>query len=1104
MLCRARLRHSCRMRNSVLTGLTRVARSMTAACASSPTSFNAFCVCISSSSSSYRAHSTLLAHAQHEQSRGSSNEHAHTTEPPSVCVVTSLSAAYAQLQRILDTHMQQLLSRSPSNHAPSEHMHGRRHEEVSLLDVVHMLHRFWSMASETILVPRQLRTIEDFPLFLLTMVRGMTGCGAVSQHHTQRALYPGSDDAMSDGHRRTRDRFARMSDDAILHEFEQWMEMSTPRRALAPTTEDDNEDNSDEDDLHDVISYVSLLGYIASYVRYHIGVRWGASSHPRTASPTSGPAHSSTSYALHPWHRVYCPAGHAAQMPFVHVMQWMLDSQRCTSASAHSDDESVSRRLQRHHSTELFAPPSSRVLAHADAFSSSAPLPPGRPGFAVLDLCCQSGFGVDLLLKAGATHITAVDGMSAARGNTEATVHEHRRERRSRPASGCAPASVVMCGEEYILASCSGTEGRTPVQQQREVMLAAAVGQTTTSSSSVSSHHDSSLCDAEMHRTSDANEPNKGRPRTLSVFHMAALQRRRGEQPQPPHHISLECKRVNNNNNNNNNKRCMPLLDLMTAQSEDDNFQSSHHGHDQGDVAHACGGGRTTPSHRTPALLNMPQGGDDGVYDVIYYHPPPPSLLPMQAFPPWATRRRGARGLLPHPPLSPACSAEEGESHVHGVLRLLRTEGGTGRAPAHRVRTAPRRTQPASPPRALLCNGGYVIWVLPRTHNLRALLAALHHTQPGAVPTTLSDAVVAQLEDVYEVVLRRRHRVVDASDWATAERRGKRTVEAGGGGGGGGEGWAEVELMQSMIDMLCASRPNRDTDCRNSDIQSMPMPKAKPTQQQQQLQSLKERLYSQLHALYSRHMWVDVLVLKKRPGSTDAAGVRRSTCRAADAERGSGSGSGSLSHGSEARVVRQRLHRMYDDHPGEPYVAASTTPATAETAMESDESTVNGVSWLDSFDYQEYKPQSHPGTREHWTDLVPSYSYLEEDYWSPQEAHQARSCFLAVGHPPLLQAPPPRHAVGRPDEHPRAETTTTERAAAASSLREEQQRAAAAAYRSVFTNELRTRRRSKMRKLALDGLDKQEWFIDHKLVQSEAAKVEFMNQLTRWKLKDKE
>ncbi|CCW60477.1 unnamed protein product [Phytomonas sp. EM1] len=158
-----------------------------------------------------------------------------------------------------------------------------------------------------------------------------------------------------------------------------------------------------------------------------------------------------------------------------------------------------------------------------------------------------------------------------------------------------------------------------------------------------------------------------------------------------------------------------------------------------------------------------------------------------------------------------------------------------------------------------------------------------------------------------------------------------------------------------------------------------------------------------------------------------------------------------------------------------------------------DKEEAGGVRWEDSFEYLEYKPKSFPGSKYHWTDLVPSYSYLENDFYDRSGTQNLN--FLAIGHAPEIRREPEEmksinSGVGMLTSSPMSNDPNKRLSKAVDR------------FRSVFSEELRTKRSSKLQKLAFSPLEQQEWYIDEKLVRSEASKVEFMNELTRWNFKD--
>lgn len=195
------------------------------------------------------------------------------------------------------------------------------------------------------------------------------------------------------------------------------------------------------------------------------------------------------------------------------------------------------------------------------------------------------------------------------------------------------------------------------------------------------------------------------------------------------------------------------------------------------------------------------------------------------------------------------------------------------------------------------------------------------------------------------------------------------------------------------------------------------------------------------------------------------------------------------------------------------------------------------IPWEDTLEYDEYLPATLP-THYHWTDQLPTFSYLEEDFLDrfplahtgdasraevrptrhrDEGASQAlpgsgcRPDVIPVAnvlaHGPMsmerlrrTQAGMPiedgmrtRKECGIPSEEGRERDFVSAWKASAD--------AAATPSQSIFREELKKKRRinKKFKQMALSSSrDQQEWYIDEKLLQSEAAKVEWMNQISRF------
>ncbi|KEG09761.1 hypothetical protein DQ04_04701060 [Trypanosoma grayi] len=267
----------------------------------------------------------------------------------------------------------------------------------TLLELHEMAKRFVHLLHTTLFLPRDVvHRVEDFPMFLLHCFR----------RHDSAALVDVS-----------------MGEEAIVDGFIDWMDTALPTATLS---------NGEE-----VVSFVELMRLVQSFVRYHRGVRWGGGA--TKAEWYRG------GYLLHPWHGTYCPSSRAEQMPYVHLLQWLLrmkmprpevtpgadDDDVATAAAAigsadiggggggGSSPRDDAMRAWR--ATEAFSPPAWRC----DGLAKDA------ASFSALDCGCHSGYMTDLLLKAGAQQVVGVDVTSEALGSAEATLREHLRERRS-------------------------------------------------------------------------------------------------------------------------------------------------------------------------------------------------------------------------------------------------------------------------------------------------------------------------------------------------------------------------------------------------------------------------------------------------------------------------------------------------------------------------------------------------------------------------------------------------------------------------------------------------------------------------------------------------
>ncbi|KAG8345901.1 hypothetical protein TRVL_03277 [Trypanosoma vivax] len=264
----------------------------------------------------------------------------------------------------------------------------------TLLQLHEMAEDFVSMLDKVILLPIDvMNEVEDFPAFLLRSFR---------EHREVSSAYMDETRALQN------------DDETVMGGFAEWMESSF---STSSTTSGE-----------DVVSFVELMRLVGSYIRYHRGVRWGG-GHTKEEWYRRG-------YRLHPWHETYCPTSPAEQMPYVHLLQWLLrkkpkepvkygvagghtgkfpstTTELDSNCSAHDD------AMRSWCATEQFFPPS----WYSGAGTTSE--------FKALDYGCHSGYMLDLLMKAGAQEVLGVDVSSHALGNAEATVRDHIRERRS-------------------------------------------------------------------------------------------------------------------------------------------------------------------------------------------------------------------------------------------------------------------------------------------------------------------------------------------------------------------------------------------------------------------------------------------------------------------------------------------------------------------------------------------------------------------------------------------------------------------------------------------------------------------------------------------------
>ncbi|KAF8276535.1 putative methyltransferase domain containing protein [Trypanosoma cruzi] len=713
----------------------------------------------------------------------------------------------------------------------------------TLMELQELAEQFVVKLQSTVFLPSDVvQEVDDFPMFLLRYF-----------HHAVGRAKEG------------RPR----SEEEIIEGFMEWMDMALP---ASPSSGREEE----------FVSFVELMRLVQSFVRYHRGVRWGGGI-------TSAEWHRN-GYLLHPWHGTYCPSLHTEQMPYVHLLQWLLrrrpvqeEKGRLGDAdkrnTSNGDSSMRDDTMRWWSATEPFAPPSWR-----DERTSS-----NTVGFAALDCGCHSGYMTDLLLKAGAQHVIAVDVSAHALGSAEATLREHLRERRS-ATSVAKRVQFIRCDllpELGSVAKQEEGEMASPLMEERSTLVAAAA-----------------------------------RRRLL------ARKRFMRDNPQ----VSVSS------------------FSEVTAAPE----------------------------------------SEFGPFDLLVFHPP---VKPL--FPSWPLLQESLNVVEYSPPIAEDHHSHSSLSALHEFLqRLLYSSKDHTES----------STQPQSLAAPLLKDGGYVAFIIPVAFDPKDILqhislSQLHSSSRrgdgGVVSfTSLSDAVTGLLEGPYELVVRRRHSLA---------------------------GMCNTGEEFPLCDMAYL-REFADPQCR-------------------------DRIKQELNAFYRTYQAVDLLVLRKKPSSKESNKYKKNEGNS-----------------------RNENHTK-DHFPADPKE--------------------NPITYEESFEHTEYIPADGPSLRHHWTEMTPSYSYLEDEFFDSNVGKTKRnfpeSNFLAVGHTPSLVREEVK-AERTDGEWSHANLQTVRR-----SLRN---------YRSLFTGELKMRRKKRLRKMALQSLENQEWYIDEKLVKSEGAKIDLLNELSRFDLQD--
>ncbi|KPA82000.1 putative mitochondrial hypothetical protein [Leptomonas pyrrhocoris] len=820
----------------------------------------------------------------------------------------------------------------------AEMLHTR--QPTSLAAYVQVTREWWRAVEQLVLLPAAAEEIHDLPQYLAELA-------GVPRQHTNE------DNTLEKLHNEA---------GTLLEKWEEWVWTSVP--STMPTAAAFNE-TIDEDQgatrsafgHRDVLSFPLLTSLLYSYSRYHRGVRWGAARpnqrHHGSNSGTNEHAKSGGAaaaayyrrrYLLHPWHGLCCPEGTAEQMPYVHVLRWML---------AGKESSTPPEEVWRQH----------KALAHFRMPAAAATDAP----FRALDVCSQSGYVTDLLLRAGADLVVAADADPHALGNTEATFHEHVREQRSKRRD-----------QLLLTRRCD----RLPMPRK----------------------HDE---DDEISRKLQEAQFSSGTADVDATSATAAERRRRRAREEGRGYTGMRLGAENTADS------AAPSLAESRASADGSPFQVVYI-HPPASttvwpVTSAHGGAQASLQSTSWWQSLLRKAADDGVSQQLLL-----PFLPCDAVP--AAGRRSP--LATWSGLRHTIEALRGDVTERRPTALPDSvEGGET--------LAGREPQFSRGSDALLCDDGYVVLVLPRTYDVDLLLREGEQQNSPS----LADWVVAQLDGYYDLVLRRRCLAHASASPASAAAQLNAFEEA------------LVTYPRRVQHLEEQSGEDEHGTSQNASSRSAAAVDAAPWK-------------GQLTRLYQKEWWQDVLVFTKNP-----AMVRR--CAAAR-------------HNSPS-LSPQRL-----------------------SMMQRGKRKQDGVAWEDSFEYNEYHPRDAAQlTSHHWTDLMPTYSYLEPDFYDEPAAAQLN--FLAVGHQPaLLRATSASAGYGVPSlqDGGTAKEAAGEDGVASASAQ------AAVNFQTLFAQELRTRRRSKLRKLALSPLERQEWYIDEKLIKSSGARVELMNQLSKWDLKD--
>lgn len=1002
----------------------------------------------------------------------------------------------------------------------------------------------------------------------------------------------------------------------------------------------------------ETISYTRLLGLLQSYMRYHRGVVWGVEQqeekmkkgdpysrgfgNDKESRKRAQTAFYKRRYHLHPWDNIYCPEGSAAQRPYVDILQWMLRSS--SSASSTSSTKNSNSMASPNHSWGATLPKSLRAFHAPFSFSSSTRDERCGKKFSAVDVCSQSGFAVDLLLKAGASHVLAVDTSVLATANTEANYHEHQREKRSsgseRGGSRRPRVQIVQAGvlpKLYHLKEVTTLRPRRHVSgggsnENTQPLLQQSLPPSQSPSSTLPHEFRGGLLlttipkqGAHCSSSRRSSLPFNASPQWS---YEAAAKQRRVAAWQMGQKIAAHQERERKQREAQWEVIEGGVGEAETAAGEvweGDHYYKAEMEREEHSI------------FRSPSSFSLQEA-----VDVLWYHPPAPSaLLPF----------------TPHCLTTPSSSVSVWQSHIEKeILELYRQSstamngsgysgdaGGMVSAPQKRMLEYPRgeahqvgsscpsssltpSSLPWSPvshadanpnvrdaypshrwkwdplpwiPFPALTNSHPhhshrvlqqlldSIMVEPSSSSVyRASTATIPFPTSGSTQRTRSGAAVTIKPGGFMIFLLPRS-YQPLEDMLTALE--KDAVEEEEEGRRRGESFTpppsashrnafsihsqnqmnEMKKasfwsnMGSVSDTVCQAFtvPSSTSSCPSSSFSTpMVMPPGAP--------HLGMRFYTvkeeyELVAFKRYATPLEGEEWQQQQQEKNLSGTSRSEIRR------KGEGKDQRSSSTSPWTWRclcdglddgdSILQQWKSNTPPQwmdllifrrkPRSAVSSSSATAAASIMNRASKPNGgffstsptqggggrlppMQWEDTMEYDEYLPETLP-TSYHWTDQLPTFSYLEDDFVDGNTMGSVRKgeerC-SAVGYP--LSSTPPANvlahgpltvekvvreqvrstALGSPTsaDHSHDADGDENRSVPVSAWKPDAD-AAAAMFKTVFREELKRRRRTskKFQRIAMSSSrDQQEWYIDEKLVKSEAAKIDLMNEISRFNFQE--